>query len=206
MNILYLDSCNSTNDELYKLALDVNNTYDAVVSKVQFAGKGTKGRSFESPSNTGIYLSILLKGIPDDQILNVTPVVGVLVRRSIFSVTNKLTKIKPVNDLYYNMKKVCGILCQANSSNGKNNFIIVGIGINLFAPQNGFSKSISNIAGYLLDDFDINIKNQLIEDIVKRILDLPIEFQDTCIIENLLNEYNENLLSDNDIKLIKNGL
>lgn len=198
MNVLYLDSCASTNDELYTLALDSRNTVDAVVAKTQTAGKGTKGRSFESPPSTGIYLSVLLRDIDGEHILDITPIVGVIVRQALIDIVSVYTKIKPVNDLYLNEKKVCGILCQANSTGSKVNFVIAGIGINLFAPEGGFSGEISDIAGSILTSYDERIKTELTERITADLLALPSQIKNDGYRAKMMKTYEENQVNSQD--------
>lgn len=198
MNVLYLDSCASTNDELYTLALDSRNTVDAVVAKTQTAGKGTKGRSFESPPSTGIYMSVLLRDIDAEHILDITPIAGVIVRQALIDIVSVYTKIKPVNDLYLNGKKVCGILCQANSTGSKVNFVIAGIGINLFAPEGGFSGEISDIAGSILTSYDERIKTGLIERITADLLALPAQIKSDGYRAKMMKAYEENQVNSQD--------
>ena len=64
--------------------------------------------------------------------------------RAIRALTGIQTQIKWVNDLYYNEKKICGILTEAVSA-GEHTHVIVGIGINLDTAD--FPEELSGIAG-----------------------------------------------------------
>ena len=61
INIILFDSIDSTNTYLKKLAKDKASEGTVVIANSQADGRGRMGRSFFSPQNTGIYMSILLK-------------------------------------------------------------------------------------------------------------------------------------------------
>ena len=134
IKIISLDRCVSTNDEAYILAESGAENGTTVTAREQTGGKGTNGRSFFSPGKTGVYMSVILRNIKKEQLLDVTPMAAVAVSRVLDKNFGVNTRIKWVNDVYLDGKKVCGILTKAQSKDGKTDFIIVGIGINLFAP------------------------------------------------------------------------
>lgn len=104
-----------------------------IISEEQTAGKGRLDRTFHSPKGTGIYMSILLKpDIPIENASLLTSCAAVAVAKSIQIVSGLETKIKWVNDIYVNRKKVSGILTEAsiNFENGELDYAVVGIGIN----------------------------------------------------------------------------
>ena len=80
----------------------------------QSCGRGRRGRSFYSPSQAGLYLSVILQ--PQGNLresLLLTTEAAVAVYKAIRKVTGIELDIKWVNDLYYKGKKVCGILTEA---------------------------------------------------------------------------------------------
>ena len=113
-------------------------------SERQTAGRGRLGRSFVS-SEGGLYLSILLKREePLSQLLHVTPMAAIAVRRAILDLYPTLqVDIKWINDLQIRGKKVCGILTEVAPQGG----IIIGIGINCNTPS--FPEELRDIAGSL---------------------------------------------------------
>ncbi|MBO4346516.1 MAG: biotin--[acetyl-CoA-carboxylase] ligase [Lachnospiraceae bacterium] len=151
--IEYLDEIDSTNDEAKRRVLKGNNEDFTLVASSQTAGKGRKGRSFYSPKDTGLYLTFTHfseEGLEDN--LKVTTASSVIVRRAIKNVLNIDCGIKWVNDLYYNDRKICGILCECmlkDSFGTDRNAIITGIGINLSTEC--FPEEISSKAGSLID-------------------------------------------------------
>ena len=161
--IISLDRCVSTNDEAYTLAESGAENGTTVTAREQTGGKGTNGRSFFSPGKTGVYMSVILRNIKKEQLLDVTPMAAVAVSRVLDKNFGVNTRIKWVNDVYLDGKKVCGILTKAQSKDGKTDFIIVGIGINLFAPEGGFPEDIRNTAGFVSKIYDEALRQKTIE-------------------------------------------
>lgn len=153
--ILVFDTIDSTNSHLKQLAETGISEKTVVIANHQTSGRGRLGRSFYSPSDSGIYMSILLK--PDIELkdaVNVTTCAGVAVCLAL----EKLFKIKPqikwVNDIFLNGKKICGILTEAviDANTNKPKFVVLGIGCNIFSPKNEFPKEIADIAGFVAEN------------------------------------------------------
>lgn len=159
----------STNDEMKKAALNGEKEISVLIAHSQSAGKGRKGRSFYSPENTGIYMSFLLrpKYSPEECTL-LTTMAATATARSIEKVTGKKTQIKWVNDVFMEGRKVAGVLTEASFSADKKglDFAVVGIGINISPPSDGFPEEISDIAGTVLTDSEAPVKNRLIAEII----------------------------------------
>ena len=105
-----------------------------VVAEQQSAGRGRQGKSFYSPSGTGVYFSLVLNPLlPLQNAVTATTAASVAVCRAIEKTTNKKPKIKWVNDVYLDGKKICGILTEAitNFEEGIVSNVIIGIGINI---------------------------------------------------------------------------
>ena len=141
------DEIDSTNNEAKRMALDGFFGDALLVAHTQTAGRGRMGRSFYSPNSTGAYFSILhTLDTPLCDAVAITSAASVAVMRAIRKLSGIQTQIKWVNDLYYNGKKICGILTEATSV-GENTHVIVGIGINLNTPD--FPEELTGIAGSL---------------------------------------------------------
>ena len=95
------------------------------------------GRKFFSPPGTGLYMTIGIKPkFAIDKALYVTIATAVAVSRGVEEIADVKTKVKWVNDIFVNNKKICGILTEAgaNLETGKIDTILIGIGINCFSP------------------------------------------------------------------------
>lgn len=189
--IISLDRCVSTNDEAYLLAENGAENGTTVTAREQTGGKGTNGRSFFSPGKTGIYMSVILRNVKQDRLLDVTPMAAVAVSRTLDKIFGVKTRIKWVNDVYLDGKKVCGILTKAQSKNGKTDFIVVGIGINLFAPEGGFPDDIKNIAGFVSRKYDEALRQKTIEEIAVLLCDYAERLDDETVSADIKSYYAE---------------
>lgn len=150
-----LDSVDSTNTAARRLAEGGEAEGMVVIANEQTAGKGRMGRSFFSPSGSGIYMSIILRPhIPASDALLITTAAAVSVAGAIEEVTGADAQIKWVNDIYCGGKKVCGILTEASMDfeSGGITYAVLGIGINLTRPQGGFPGELDSVAVSVLGD------------------------------------------------------
>lgn len=148
-NVVCLDTVDSTNDQLRKMAFEGAPSGTVVVANEQQRGRGRRGRSFASPKNTGIYFSILFR--PDcapPECTTITAWTAVAVSEAIHKVTGVHPSIKWVNDLFLNHKKICGILTEMSVENesGHVQHIIIGIGINVNQLVSDFPEELQSIA------------------------------------------------------------
>lgn len=169
VKITVVDEVGSTNDEMKKAALSGEKEISVLIARSQSAGKGRNGRSFYSPENTGIYMSFLLRPeyAPEECTL-LTTMAAAVTAESIERVTGKETQIKWVNDVFMENRKVAGILTESAFAPDKKglDFAVVGIGINITPPSDGFPKEISEIAGTVLSGSTEPVKNRLIAEII----------------------------------------
>ncbi|SFG12451.1 biotin--[acetyl-CoA-carboxylase] ligase [Oribacterium sp. WCC10] len=193
----------STNDVLKKMAVAEHSVHGTtIISDYQTGGKGRLGRTFFSPKKSGLYISMLLRpqGTVIDNLM-LTAQSAVAVYRAVKRVTGIKLSIKWVNDLYYDGRKVCGILSegQASMESGRMDYIVVGIGVNIYEPENGFPEDIKNKAGSLLgrqSDAVAIDRNKLAAEIIK-------EFYSIAEEKKLAPEYIErNLVPGHDIIVI----
>ena len=118
-----------------------------ILSNAQTAGRGRLGRTFCSPADTGLYMSLVLRpSLSVQQVLSVTTAAAVAVCRAIERVSDRKAQIKWVNDVYCDGKKVCGILTEAGFVGDKLHYVVLGIGINVCDPDGGFPDEITDIA------------------------------------------------------------
>ena len=132
------------------------------VAEEQSNGRGRRGRTFYSPQNSGIYFSLLLKpNQKPERAMMITVMAAVAVCEALKQLTGTKPEIKWVNDIYIKARKVCGILTEASllENTGTLHYCVLGIGINLFCPKEGFPDEIRQVAGYVTDEFsDIRAK------------------------------------------------
>ncbi len=152
----------STNTSLKKMASVGAGEWKILISEEQTNGRGRLNRNFYSPSNSGIYMSILLKPeVVSTEALFITTMAAVAVAEAIESVVGVDTQIKWVNDIYHGDKKVCGILTEAsmNLETGRLDYAVLGIGINVKTQEEDFPEEIRNIATGLLKEKTCEIED-----------------------------------------------
>ena len=191
--LYYYDSVDSTNNVLKTLASQGAGSGTVVIADHQTGGKGRRGRSFVSPSGCGVYLSYLFK--PEsgfDKISDLTSWTAVAVADAIRNAYGFDSRIKWVNDLLMNKKKICGILTEA-SVEGESGYIdtcIIGIGVNV--NESEFPSEISGIAT------SISIENggkkfiraKLASEIIKSMDRLSEDWPDSAYYLNRYRELN----------------
>ncbi len=152
VEIRVFDETTSTNALAKQAAAEGSKAPVLFAAQRQTEGRGRRGRSFLSVPGEMICMSLLLRpklGAADAVFL--TTAVCVAVWRAIREVCGLETEIKWVNDLYYQEKKVCGILTEAvtDSMTGLVDYVVPGIGINFCVEPAQFPEELSEIAGAL---------------------------------------------------------
>ncbi len=136
-----------------------------IIAGEQTAGRGRMGRSFFSPGDSGIYMSLLLKPeIKPEDAVQITTAAAVSVCRALENLGIKKPEIKWVNDIFVDNKKVCGILTESsfNSQSGGLDFAVLGVGINIYESEEGFPEEIKNIAGSVFRNRKENLRNRFV--------------------------------------------
>lgn len=144
-----LDITDSTNTYLRTLAEKGAEEGTVVTAREQTAGRGRRGKSFFSPADTGLYMSILVRpSLSVEDSLFITGMTAVATARAIDRICKTRCGIKWVNDIYLDNKKVSGVLCEGSFDYEANkvNYVVVGIGINLSAPKSGLPSELLDIA------------------------------------------------------------
>lgn len=144
-NLIYLEETDSTNTRAKELGAAGAPHGTLVVAEKQNAGKGRRGRSWESPAGSSIYMTILLR---PDFAPSQAPMLTLVMAHSIAGAIREQTQaevgIKWPNDLVVNGKKICGILTEMNAGVGRIDYVVIGVGINV--NTEGFPEEIADKA------------------------------------------------------------
>lgn len=191
--IVHFDSIPSTNDSAKEFALQKAKEGLVITAEEQLKGRGRRGRTWESPKGTGIWMTILLRpDIPPSQGPKFTLLSAVAVAKSIKEVTGLNAKIKWPNDIIIDNKKVCGILTEMNAEIDFVNYIIIGIGVNVNAMKDDFPIEVQQRAISLAKAIGKKVSRQ---DIVRKILENVekryLAFMQDMDFENILKEWKE---------------
>ena len=173
-NILIYDTLESTNKLAKEKAISGSPNGSLIIAKQQSLGKGRRDHLFYSPEG-GIYMSIILSPdfLPTLDKDVITAYTGVSVCKAIEELCDIIPGIKPINDLFVNGRKICGILTESGIEyeTGLVQWIVVGIGINFDTDVNSFPTDLQEIIGTLFTPGHGSIsKNQLIANIYERLL------------------------------------
>ena len=162
------------------------------VANNQTEGHGRRGRNFYSPSDTGLYFSLILPN-PSHDILKIgllttsTAVAVVKVLEQFYK--DKNFQLKWVNDIYLGTYKVGGIITEAAldlESSSAGNFIM-GIGLNLSTKD--FPADLSEKAQGINPEFKID-RNQLLAEMAKEVINNFANYRQP----DLIDEYRKRSL------------
>lgn len=168
IEIQVLDKATSTNTLVKELATEKKEGF-VIVAGEQTAGRGRMGRSFFSPGDSGVYMSLLLKPrIKPDDAVQITTAAAVAVCKALETLGVSESQIKWVNDIYIGNRKVCGILTESNfnSQNGTLDFAVLGVGINIYESEEGFPDELKDIAGAVFSKREENQRNRFIAEFI----------------------------------------
>lgn len=194
--ILYFDSIDSTNTKAQELAEKGYPSGTLVVADKQIAGKGRRGRNWESPSDCGIFMTLMLKpDINPNNASMLTLVSALAVAKALADITGKDAKIKWPNDIVIDGRKVCGILTEMSAQFDYINNIVIGIGINV--NNSSFPEEISATASSLrlLSGGKKYRRAEIIEKIMEYFEKYYSIFLETEDLSALVNEYDAMLVN-----------
>ena len=187
------ETLDSTNRTAKELAIAGAPGGTVVIARSQTLGKGRREHEFFSPEG-GIYMSIILTPdmLPSLEPDVVTALAGVSVCKAVQDLCGIEPRIKPVNDLFVDGKKICGILTESGTEfdTGTVQWIVIGIGINFDSDISGFPKGLQSIAGALFEPGKATVtKNRLIAAIICNLAGLSAEST-----KEVLKAYNDRII------------
>ena len=206
ISISVYDELPSTNTALKQLAEQGAPEGTVILARRQTNGRGRLGRSFFSPADSGIYMSILLRPqIAAKDALLITTCAAVAAAQAIEKHAAQSCGIKWVNDIFCAGKKVCGILTEASLDleSGGLNYAVLGIGINITPPKEGFPEELRQIAGGISQ----NGAGDLGSRIAAEVIDLFFaEYPHLCE-KRFLQEYrSRSILTGKKVNVLKTGV
>ena len=204
--IIYYKQLDSTNTEIARLAADGAVHGTVVVADAQTAGKGRRGRQWESPAGENIYLSILLR---PDCVPEKAPMLTLVMAYSVAKLLRELgvegVQIKWPNDLVLSGKKICGILTEMQLKDTEIDYVVVGVGINV--NTSNFPKELKDTATSLYLEsgrtFDREI---MVESVVEHFGQAYQQFAEVQDLQFLREEYNNMLVNvGREVRVLEPG-
>ena len=197
LKFIKFDELSSTNDYLRR-KLDAEE-YDVIIAKKQTNGRGKRGRVWISNEGSALFsFTVEYKEELLNRITIFSSYIVYMVLKNFLNESNKdRLKFKWPNDVYYENKKICGILCEKVRNN-----IIIGIGININNTDFGIFKDKS------ISLFEITGNFEDVDEIIK---DIVILFKEKIKTlnkdwEGIISLFNlNNYLKDKNIKIKIDG-
>lgn len=148
----------STNSEAYRMAGEGGEEGEAVVADRQLRGRGRLGRRWLSPPGVNLYVSIILRPpIAAKNAPLITLMAAVATAKATKRISGLQPRIKWPNDLLINNKKVAGLLNEMKCKEGKVEFVVLGIGINVNMPLEMVPEEMRSTATSLREELGYDI-------------------------------------------------
>ena len=130
--IVHAETLASTNAEAARRAAEGCAEGTLVVAETQTAGRGRRGRHWESPPGAGIYTSLVLRpDLPLDRVPLLTLLTAVAAAEAVHAATGEAPQIKWPNDLLFKGRKIAGVLIEVASEIDAVAYAVIGLGMNV---------------------------------------------------------------------------
>ncbi len=118
-----------------------------VAASRQTAGRGRLGRTWESPPDRGLYVSILLRPeLAPAETGRLTILASVAAVEAVEAVSGLRPQIKWPNDLMVRGRKLGGLLIETGLKGAALDFAVIGIGLNVRHAEGDFSPAVRALA------------------------------------------------------------
>ena len=184
----------STNLWIKRLAKEGASEGTLALAEFQSAGRGRLGRSWEVPEGTSVMMSILLRPKFEPQYAPMlTLVMGMAVAKAVKKLSFDVS-IKWPNDVVVSHKKICGILTEMGVRDGKIDYAVIGVGINVNIRE--FPEEMADKATSLYLESGKEFDRSQIPGLVMEAFEEYYEkFAATCDLSGLKEEY-ESILAN----------
>lgn len=193
--VLFFESVDSTNLQAKREAENGCGQGTLVVTDMQTAGRGRRGRAWSSPPGTNVYFTLILKPeYQPDEASMVTLVMALAVAEGIRAGCGVEAGIKWPNDIVVEGKKVCGILTEMSVERDYIHYVVVGAGINVglqdFPPEVApKAVSLEKVCGRKI------ARASLVADVTRAFEDYYDIFEREHSLAGLMGQYNSLLVS-----------
>ena len=195
-NVVHYEEIDSTNTETRRLSLKGVEQGLVVMAEKQIAGKGRRGRTWESPAGENLYFSILLRPELSPQ---KAPMLTLIMAYSVAKVLldeGLPVQIKWPNDLVLSKKKVCGILTEMHLQGSRVEDVVIGVGINVNTTK--FPKEIQDKATSIYMETGNKLtRDLLLQKVLAEFQEQYEEFLNVQDLSLLKESYNQILINRN---------
>lgn len=193
--IYFYEETDTTNNRARELALESAPEGTLVVAEKQTAGRGRRGKVWESPLGTGIWMSLVLRPqIMPAEASVLTLLCGLATAEAIEAETGLSAGIKWPNDILINGKKAVGILTEMDCEMSEVHFVIPGIGINVNTAS--FPPEIAEIATSLYLECGKTVsRRRLVHKVLERLEEHYETFLRTGSFAAMLEDYRKHCIT-----------
>lgn len=194
-SIYFYEETDTTNNRARELALEGASEGTLVVAEKQTAGRGRRGKVWESPLGTGIWMSLVLRPqIMPAEASVLTLLCGLATAEAIEAETGLSAGIKWPNDILINGKKAVGILTEMDCEMSEVHFVIPGIGINVNTAS--FPPEIADIATSLYLECGKTVsRRRLVHKVLERLEEHYETFLRTGSFTAMLEDYRKHCIT-----------
>lgn len=194
-SIYFYEETDTTNNRARELALEGAPEGTLVVAEKQTAGRGRRGKVWESPLGTGIWMSLVLRPqIMPAEASVLTLLCGLATAEAIKAETGLSAGIKWPNDILINGKKAVGILTEMDCEMSEVHFVIPGIGINVNTAS--FPPEITDIATSLYLECGKTVsRRRLVHKVLERLEEHYETFLRTGSFTAMLEDYRKHCIT-----------
>ena len=194
-SIYFYEETDTTNNRARELALEGAPEGTLVVAEKQTAGRGRRGKVWESPLGTGIWMSLVLRPqIAPTEASVLTLLCGLATAEAIEAETGLSAGIKWPNDILINGKKAVGILTEMDCEMSEVHFVIPGIGINVNTAS--FPPEIADIATSLYLECGKTVsRRRLVHKVLERLEEHYETFLRTGSFAAMLEDYRKHCIT-----------
>lgn len=146
-NLVIFNRITSTNDFLKRIARRGAATGTVVLADEQTAGRGRLQRPWQSPPGKGLWFSILLRPqLAPENIGIISLAIAAVAAEAFAKIGGEGFHVKWPNDVMFNGKKVCGILCETQIVQDEIEAVIAGVGVNVLQTEQEFAPALRSRA------------------------------------------------------------
>ena len=187
--VYFYEQTDSTNNCIRKLAKEGKKEGVVAVAEIQTAGKGRRGKGWQSPKGTGIWMSMLLTpNITPPEAPVLTLLAGLAVCRAVRQQTGLTAMIKWPNDILISNKKICGILTELYAEMDSVHFVITGIGINVNTEV--FPEELQKTATSLkIEKGETISRKNMIKAVIEEFEKIYLQYEKECSFLPFREEY-----------------
>ena len=195
--LYYYESTGSTNVDAKRLLEEGASEGVLVVGGEQKQGRGRRGRSWQSPPGTNIYMTLGLRPeFQPDLAPMVTLIDAMAVAKAVEETCGLKTPIKWPNDVVIDGRKICGILTEMSAETGYIHYVVIGTGINVNIRE--FPEEIRDTATSLcIEKGEKVLRAPIIAGTMESFEAYYEKFLRTMDLSLLLDEYNARLVNKN---------